>query len=776
MKYFTHRRCWKPGLLMTLVILILAACIKEPVSVTVSPSSLSLTEGESAPLAAKVLPEDASYDGITWTSSNKNVATVSNGLVKAVAPGTATITATAENVSGTATVTVKAKVYPVTGVTLDKTSLTLTEGETETLKATVAPDNATDKSITWSSSNASVATVDASGKVTAVSAGTATITVKTADGGKTADCAVTVNQKVIPVTGVSLDKTELELTKGETATLTATVAPEDATDKSLTWNSLYPEIASVDDNGKITALEPGNTQITVRTNDGGKTATCKLTVKPVEVTGITVSPATLTVKEGHTGQLTATIAPAEADQTVEWASMDSKIATVDADGVVTGVKSGTTRIFARSKAFPDKQASCDVTVEVDDTLKGIALDATSLNLTIGESRTLTVIFDPSYAANKNVSWESTDEAVASVKDGKVVGLSDGLAVITATSEEGGFTANCTVLVSEIKGAVVYSLGAYEMGSGTRTGLYLNGAPDGRDHAFDTEDLKYKGCYLITASGSTLYSLEYYEYKKTRAHYWLCKDRKPMIDLTEYCNATHIDMEVRDETVCILQQNGTGANYSVVVVKSDGTVASYPITGSFKGFYTPDLALAPDGTVYVSARIKDAFNAGYIALYKLNPDGSWSETLLESDTSSNTCIDVTENGDVYVFVSAEGGTSKIGHMFKNGELYQTFGTSPYNLDLALRCIGNDVYAAAEDFVERTVTIYKNGEALFTISADYDIVLTSSRPTRPLWVTADGDVYFSIAPHTVGSYRLYKNGTMLYTSPFHNFSPICVTEPK
>lgn len=774
MKYFTPRRCWKPGLLMTLVILMLAACIKEPVSVTVSPSSLSLTEGESAPLAAKVLPEDASYDGIIWTSSNKNVATVSNGLVKAVAPGTATITATAENVSGTATVTVKAKVYPVTGVTLDKTSLTLTEGETETLKATVAPDNATDKSITWSSSNASVATVDASGKVTAVSAGTATITVKTTDGGKTADCAVTVNQKVIPVTGVSLDKTELELTKGETATLTVTIAPEDATDKSVTWSSLYPEIASVDDNGKITALEPGNTQITVRTNDGGKTATCKLTVKPVEVTGVTVSPVTLTVKEGQTGQLTATVAPAEADQTVEWASMDTKIATVDANGIVTGVKSGTTRIFARSKAFPDKQASCDVTVEVDDTLKGIALDATSLNLTIGESRTLTVIFDPSYAANKNVSWESTDEAVATVKDGKVVGLSDGLAVITATSEEGGFTANCTVLVSEIKGVVVYSTGADKEGSGTRTTLYLNGAPDGRDHAYDTEDLTFKSVYQIAASGSTLYTLEGYLYKKTKTQYWLCKDRKPMIDLSAYCDAS-IDMEARGENVCILKQIGTSVEYVVVLVKPDGTVASYPVTGSFKNLYTPNLALAPDGTMYVVARIKDAFGAGYVAQYKLTQDATCTETLLESDTGSKAFIDVADNGDVYVYVDA-GSSSKIGHLFKNGELYQSFGTSPYNLDVALYCKGNDVYAAAEDFVERTVTIYKNGEVLHTVSVEYDFQLTITRPTRPLWVTADGEVYLSIAPHTVGSYRLYKNGTMLYTSPFHHFNPICVTEPK
>ena len=775
MKFFTHLSCRMPGLFIALVFLMLAACAKEPVSVTVSPSSLSLTEGESKPLSAKVLPEDARYDGITWTSSNKNVATVTNGLVKAVAPGNATITATAENVSGSATVTVKAKIIQVTGVSLNKTSLTLTEGETETLNATVAPDNASDKSVTWSSSNASIAKVDATGKVTAVSAGTATITVKTTDGGKTANCAVTVNQKVISVTGVSLDKTELELFKGESITLTATITPEDATDKSVTWSSLYPEIASVDDNGKVTALQPGNTQITVRTNDGGKTAVCKLTVKPIEVTGVTISPATLTIKEGKTGQLTATIAPAEADQSVDWASMDSNVATVDANGVVTGVKAGATRIFARSKAFPDKQASCDVTVEVDATLKGISLDATTIDLTVGGARTLTVIYDPAHAANKKVSWQSSDEAVASVTDGKVAGLKVGSAVITATSEEGGYTANCTVNVSEIAGAVVYSTGAENEKSGTRTTLYLNGAPDGRDHAYDTEDLTFKGVYQIAASGSTLYSLESYLYKKTKTQYWLCKDRKPVIDLSAYCDAC-IAMEAWGETVCLLKQVGTKVEYNVILVKPDGTVATYPVTGSFKSFYTPDLALAPDGTMYVAARIKDAFGAGYIAQYKLTQDATCTETLLDSDTGGKNCIAVNEKGDVFVYVDAQGPTSMIGHLFKNGELYQTLGTSPYNLNIAIHCTGDDVYVAAEDFVERTVTLYKNGEALHTISVEYDFQLTVTRPTRPLWVTANGDVYLSIAPHTVGAYRLYKNGAMLYTSTFHHFNPICVTEPK
>ena len=767
------------GLIAALAVLLLAGCAKEPVSVQVSPSSLSLTEGETAPVSAKVLPEDARYDGISWTTSNRSVATVQNGLVKAVAPGTATITATAGAVSGSATVTVKAKIIPVTGVSLDKTTLTLTEGETASLAATVAPDNATDKSVTWTSAAPTIATVDANGKVTAVQAGETTITVKTNDGGKTATCNLTVKAKTIPVTGVSLDKTEMELTVGETAKLTPTVTPENATDKSVTWSSSAATVATVEGDGTVTAVKVGTATITVKTTDGGKTATCKVTVKPVQVTGVTVSPTTLKIKEGKTGQLKASISPAEADQSVDWASMDTKIATVSAEGVVTGVKAGTTRIYARSKAFPDKQGVCEVTVEQDDSLKGIALDATTIDLTIGGTRTMTVIYDPPYAANKNVSWKSSDETVAVVADGKVSGLKAGSAVITATSEEGGYTASCTVNVSEIAGAVVYTKGAYEMGSGTRTGLFLNGAPDGRNHAFDTEDLTYNGVYLITASGSTLYSLEFYLYKKTQARYWLCKDRKPMIDLTDYCKATSVDMEIRGETVCILQQNGTGANYSVVVVKLDGTVVNYPITGNFKGFYTPDLAIAPDGTPYVAARIKDAFNEGYIAQYKLNPDGSWSETLLEYDTSSDTCIDITENGDVYVYVSAEGGTSKIGHMYKNGVLLQALGTSPYNLELAIRCLGNDVYAAAEDFVEQTVTLYKNGEVLYTISVDFVFKLDSSRPNRPLWVTASGDVYFSIAPHvsqTAGSYRLYKNGTMLYTSQFHEFNPICVTEPK
>ena len=164
----------------------------------------------------------------------------------------------------------------VTSVTLDKTELALTVGDAAVqLKATVAPDNATDKTVTWSIDKTSVATVDATGKVTAVAEGTATITAKAGD--KTATCKVTVKAAVVAVTSVKLDKTELALTVGDAAAqLTATVAPDNATDKTVTWSIDKTSVATVDATGKVTAVAEGEATITAKAGD--KTATCKVTV------------------------------------------------------------------------------------------------------------------------------------------------------------------------------------------------------------------------------------------------------------------------------------------------------------------------------------------------------------------------------------------------------------------------------------------------------------------------------------------------------------------
>jgi uncharacterized repeat protein (TIGR02543 family) len=173
----------------------------------------------------------------------------------------------------------------VTGVTLNKDSATLTAGETETLTATVAPDNATNKAVIWSTSDSAVAAVSG-GIVTAVAAGTADITVTTADGNFTATCTVTVSAATIPVTSVTLNKSDIYLTVGAQETLTATVLPDNATNQAVTWSTSDSAVATVS-GGAVTGVSAGTAVITVKTADGGKTASCTVNVSlpsPADIT------------------------------------------------------------------------------------------------------------------------------------------------------------------------------------------------------------------------------------------------------------------------------------------------------------------------------------------------------------------------------------------------------------------------------------------------------------------------------------------------------------
>ena len=333
---------------------------------TVTPSRIEIIEGGSAALSASVSPEAASDRAVSWSSSDRSVATVDKtGTVQGLKPGTATVTATAEGKSGTCAVTVKAKAVNVTEVTLDKTELTLTEGEAETLTATVKPDNADNRKVTWSSDKTEIATVDGAGKVTAVKAGEAVVTVTTEDGGKTATCKVTVKAKAVNVTDVTLDKTELTLTEGEAETLTATVKPDNADNRKVTWSSDKTEIATVDGAGKVTAVKAGEAVVTVTTEDGGKTATCKVTVKAkvVPVTGVEVNPWAVTLSVRGTSKLSYTIRPADAtNQNVKWESESPSVATVDSEGNVQGVAAGTAKIYVTTEDGGFK-SYCTVTVK-----------------------------------------------------------------------------------------------------------------------------------------------------------------------------------------------------------------------------------------------------------------------------------------------------------------------------------------------------------------------------------------------------------------------------
>ena len=242
----------------------------EAESITLNRTTASLKVGQSVTLTATVNPSDATDKTVTWTSSNPSVATVENGIVKAIKVGSATITAKAGDKTATCAITVEAT--PVTSITLDRSTVSLKVGQSVTLTATVNPSDATDKTVTWTSSNPSVATVE-NGIVKAIKVGSATITAKAGD--KTATCAITV--EATPVTSITLDRSTVSLKVGQSVTLTATVNPSDATDKTVTWTSSNPSFATVE-NGKVKAIKVGSTTITAKAGD--KTATCIIHVVP----------------------------------------------------------------------------------------------------------------------------------------------------------------------------------------------------------------------------------------------------------------------------------------------------------------------------------------------------------------------------------------------------------------------------------------------------------------------------------------------------------------
>ena len=205
------------------------------------------------------------YDGTKWSKAG------AKGIIVDARYGLADISTFFDSIQTPDSIQVAP--ISVTGVTVSPTSGSIAVSETLTLTATVAPEDATNKAVTWSSSDDTIATVE-NGVVTGVAAGNATITVTTVDGGFTATCEITVTT---PVTGVTVSPTTDSIAVNETLTLTATVAPEDATNKAVTWSSSDDSIATVVD-GVVTGVAAGDATITVTTVDGGFTATCEITV------------------------------------------------------------------------------------------------------------------------------------------------------------------------------------------------------------------------------------------------------------------------------------------------------------------------------------------------------------------------------------------------------------------------------------------------------------------------------------------------------------------
>lgn len=409
------------------------------------PAALTVYVGGSTVLTPKFTPEGAASTFLVWSSADESIATVSQeGVVTGVNGGKTTVTVTCKEYSATCQVKVREAAI---GVELDITEADLKVGVDELqLTAIVEPSNSIDYDLDWTTSDDAVAVVSDKGLVTPVGPGEATITV-TVDRAHKATCVVRVTQ---PAEGVVLNMTELKIQRGTSETLEATVQPATTNVKELQWTSSNPEVASVDANGKVSALALGTADITVTTVDGGHTAVCNVTVIE-SVTGVTLDAETATLRVGEqTLQLTAVVQPSDAsDKSLVWTSSNAEVASVNETGLVTPLASGEALITVTTV---DGGFSATCAVTVIQPVLSITLNETSININPDMTFELVAQINPDNADNKELEWKSSDETVVTVdQNGVVTGVETGVgreAAITVTSKDSGVSATCVVRVTK----------------------------------------------------------------------------------------------------------------------------------------------------------------------------------------------------------------------------------------------------------------------------------------------------------------------------------------
>ncbi|EHJ01974.1 Ig domain protein group 2 domain protein [Clostridium sp. DL-VIII] len=521
--------------------------------ITIDGTDTITAQNGTTQLTATVNPSDATDKTVTWSSSDNTIATVdSNGLVTAKSDGSVDITATANDGSGissTKTISVSGQtvVTPptdvkVTGISISGNDTISTKDGTTQLTATVNPSNATDKTVTWTSSDNTIATVDSNGLVTAKADGSVDIKATANDGSNissTKTISVSGQTVVTPPTDVKV--TEITIsggssisTKGETLTLTTDINPSDATDKSATWTSSDDTIATVDNNGVVTAKADGSVDITATANDGSNISSTKtITVSgqsvvtpptDVKVTGITISGGSGISTKGGTTQLIANVSPSNAtDKTVTWSSSDNSIATVDSNGLVTAKANGTVIIKVKANDGSGIESTKTINISGQTTtipvtnvnVTGITISGSDNISTKGGTLNLTCNVAPSNATNKTVTWTSSDNTIATVDaNGLVTAKGNGSVTITATANDGSninsiktitISGQITNTDSVLKSVSIS--GTEEVGHTLKSKISYDGAKPSVEYQWQRASTKYGDYSDISGATDDTYKLK-----------------------------------------------------------------------------------------------------------------------------------------------------------------------------------------------------------------------------------------------------------------------------
>ncbi len=418
--------------------------VKVPVTeLTVEKNEYTLNVDDIDKINASV-NEDATNKELIYESDDSGVVKVdSDGYIVAVGEGEAIITITSKD-DPTKKETVKVTVkIPVEDVKADKEDITLNKGDKDKITVTVTPDDATDKNVTYESSDETVVKVDENGNIEAVGEGEATITITSKDDPtkketvkvkveKPAEPEIPTEPEKVPVDKVTVEKSDFILEKGETDKIAATVTPDNATEKGVTYKSADESIVKVDENGNITAVGEGKTYITVISKDDPtKAATVFVTVKPVRVPveELITDREEITLDRGQTDKITVTVTPDGAtEKGLTYESSDEKVVKVDKNGKITAVGEGEATVTVTSKDDPSKKITVKITVEKPEYTITVPELVTIFQ---GEKKPLGVVITPDDGTIVPI-YKSSDESIVKIDaKGNITGVGVGAAVITA---------------------------------------------------------------------------------------------------------------------------------------------------------------------------------------------------------------------------------------------------------------------------------------------------------------------------------------------------------
>ena len=427
--------------------------------------NISIAVGYTHTLSYSITPKNASVSDLSFTSSDSSVAIVDQqGVVKGLKEGNAIITVSSLNgiIKDTAYVTVykkgattivdsdpiKTNNYPKT-IKLDNTELNLKLGTTSQVIATVSPSDA-NQSISWFSSNSRIATVDSNGLIRAVGIGTTTIIARTVND-LTASVKVTVGDYSLGVKNIMITTNYIVLPVGSAKQLVVAFTPANASNKTITWSSSDPNVATVDSSGNVKAISAGSAIIKATAADGGYTDTATIEVtsnrNEIDEKTISFSESSYTVGVNGTISLTPIITPSNATfKSVHFTSSDSSIATVDDNGVVKGIKEGTVKITAETYHNHLKATTTVIVKYIP--VSSVKLNVSSeVTLRKGATIALVATVLPSNASDKTVTYKSDNPSIATIdNNGIVTGKGVGRTSITITPNGGGAPATTIINV------------------------------------------------------------------------------------------------------------------------------------------------------------------------------------------------------------------------------------------------------------------------------------------------------------------------------------------